>query len=137
MGEGTEQPGVADVDLARLVFVPDPELDPADVDRLLRSLRYEIDELDVESVTPVPGGPAPAGAKSADPVTIGALLVAFSAAGGVFPALIETIRDWLNRHSGHSRVTLTIDGDTIELERASRPQQAQLVDAFIRRHTIG
>jgi hypothetical protein len=135
MGEGTEPP-VADVD-ARLVFEPDPESDMADVDRFLRSLRYEIDLLDVKSVAPVPGGPAPRGTKSADPVTIGALLVAFSAAGGVLPALIETIRDWLNRHSGRSRVTLTIDGDTIELERASRPQQALLVDEFIRRHTTG
>jgi hypothetical protein len=46
-----------------LVLEPDPDLDPAELDRLTRRLRAEIAALDVESVTPVPGVAAPPGAR--------------------------------------------------------------------------
>lgn len=123
-------------DLLSLVLVlkPDPGLDEEAVDRLTRQLRAELAELDVESVAPVTGGAAPEGAKSADPVTVGALIVALSASGGVFASLVETVREWLGRHAGRHRISVTIDGDTIELERASAGQQRELVDAYIRRH---
>jgi hypothetical protein len=68
---------------------------------------------------------------------VGALVVALSASGGVFTALIETLRDWLARHGGRHRVSVTIDGDTIELDAASTGQQGQLVEAYLRRHTSG
>jgi len=118
-----------------LDIVPDPELDPEAVERLAYRLRAEIAELDVESVRPGPGGPAPEGAKGTDAVTLGAIVVALSASGGVFTALVETLRDWLGRSSARHRVSLTIDGDTIELERASAAERRDLVDAYIRRHT--
>ncbi|MET7981093.1 hypothetical protein ABZW44_50850 [Streptomyces mirabilis] len=118
-----------------LVIAPDAELDPEAGERLTRQLRSEIAELDVESVRPWPGGTVPDGAKGTDPLTLGAVVVALSASGGVFTALVETVRDWLGRHSARHRVSLTIDGDTIELERASAAERRDLVDAYIRRHT--
>lgn len=118
-----------------LTITPDPELDPEAGEQLARRLRAEIVELDVESVRPGPGGPAPDGAKGSDAVTLGAVVVALSASGGVFTALVETVRDWLGRSSARHRVSLTIDGDTIELERASDAERRDLVDAFVRRHT--
>jgi hypothetical protein len=121
----------------QLVLRADPELDPERGEQLVRRLRGELAELDVESVGPVAGGPVPDGAKGADPVTLGALVVAFSASGGVFTTLIGALRDWLARQSGHNRISVTIDGDTIELERASGAQQQQLFDAYIRRHSGG
>lgn len=63
--------------------------------------------------------------------------MAFSASGGVFTTLIGTLRDWLGRQSGRHRISVTIDGDTIELERASVAQQQQLLDAYVRRHSGG
>ncbi len=119
-----------------LVLEPDPELDPEACERLSRQLRSELAELDVESVVPVMGGTAPDGAKGTDPVTLGVVIVALSASGGVFTGLIETVRDWLARHSGRHRISVTIDGDTIELERASAAQQRELVDAYVRRHSV-
>ena len=119
-----------------LVLEPDPELDPEACERLIRQLRAELVELDVESVVPAMGGTAPDGAKGADPVTLGAVIVALSASGGVFTGLIETLRDWLGRHSGRHRISVTIDGDTIELERATAGQQRELVDAYVRRHSV-
>ncbi|MEU3917753.1 hypothetical protein [Streptomyces sp. NPDC029004] len=118
-----------------LVLELDPELDPEAGERLMQRLRAEIAELDVESLRPGPATTAPDGAKGTDPLTLGAVVVALSASGGVFTALVETLRDWLGRHSARHRISLTIDGDTLELERASAAERRDLVDAYIRRHT--
>jgi hypothetical protein len=118
-----------------LVVEPDADLDPDDAERLVRQLRAEVAELDVESVGPAVGGAVPAGAKAADAVTLGALVVALSASGGVFTALIETLRDWLGRQSARHRIAVTIDGDTIELERASAEQKEALLAAYVQRHS--
>lgn len=120
----------------RVLLRADPELDAEDAARLSRRLRAELHELDVESVEAGPGGDAPAGAKGTEIVTVGALIVALSASGGVFPSLIATVKDWLERQTGRHRVSVTIDGDTIELDRATLQQQRALVDAYIRRHPL-
>lgn len=122
---------------ALLSIASDPELDPARAELMTRRLRAELAELDVEWVRPAPAGTVPDGAKGADAVTVGAVIVALSASGGVFTALIETVRDWLGRQSGRHRVSLTVDGDSIELELASADERRQLVDAYVRRHTGG
>jgi hypothetical protein len=128
-------PGPTDL-LGVLVTVhPDPAEGDEVAERLGRQLRAELSELDVESVRPAPGAPAPEGAKGADPVTVGAVLVALSASGGVFPAVVETIKDWLARHAARHRVSVTIDGDTLQLEKATEQQRQDVVDAFVRRHT--
>lgn len=122
----------------RVLVALDPERDPEAGERVVRVLRAEIAGLDgVESARFVPGADVPAGAKGADAVTAGALVVALAASGGVFTGLIETLRDWLGRQSARHRISVTIDGDTIELERASAAERQDLVDVFIRRHAGG
>nr|SAP16349.1 hypothetical protein BN4615_P11012 [Nonomuraea gerenzanensis] len=113
----------------------DPDTDPEREEHLVRRLRSEINQLDIESIVPVAAGELPQGAKGVDPVTLGALLVAFSASGGVFTTLIGGVQNWLDRQTGRHRIAVTIDGDTIELERASATQQRELLDAFIQRHS--
>jgi hypothetical protein len=110
-----------------LVVTPDPEVDAEAGERLTRQLRAEIATLDVESVSLAPDGSVPRGAKVADPVTVGAIMVALGA----------TLRDWLARHSRAHRISMTINGDTITVERPTAEQQRALVDAFVRRHTAG
>ncbi|MFI6737532.1 hypothetical protein ACIBI9_31805 [Nonomuraea sp. NPDC050451] len=83
-----------------LVLQADPDTDPEREEHLMRRLRGEIDEIDVESVASVATGEIPRGAKGVDPVTLGALLVAFSASGGIFATLIGTIQNWLERQTG-------------------------------------
>ncbi|WP_329557306.1 effector-associated constant component EACC1 [Streptomyces sp. NBC_00696] len=121
----------------RLVVAPDPELDPEAGERVVRRLRTEIAALDVESARFEAAVPAPPGAKGTDAVTLGAVVVALSASGGVFTALIDTVRDWLGRNSAGHRVSVTIDGDTIELDRASDAEREALIGAYVRRHTDG
>src|ERR1700731_3973902 len=101
-----------------LLIAPDPGQDPEAGERAARGLRAEIAELGgVEAVRAVPGGTPPERAKGPGAVTAGALLVALGGAGVVFTALVETLRDWLGRQSARHRISLTIDGDTIELEK--------------------
>jgi hypothetical protein len=118
-----------------LVVKPDPESDRETGERLTRQLRAELAELDVDSVAPVPGGPAPDGAKGADAVALGAIVVALSASGGVLTALVDVLRDWLSRQAVGHRISVTIDGDTIQLEGGSTEQQQALVDAYLQRHS--
>lgn len=117
-----------------LVVEPDPDVDPDSADHLARRLRAEVAALDVDARLAA-DGPQPDGAKGADAVTLGAVVVAMSAAGGVFPLVIETVRDWLARQSARHRVSVTIDGDTIALEKASPEERQALVDAYVRRHS--
>ncbi|MFF0010799.1 hypothetical protein [Streptomyces sp. NPDC005374] len=121
----------------QLVVVPDPELDPEAGERVARRLRAEVAALDVESVRFKADSPVPPGAKGADAVTVGAIVVAFGASGGVFTALIDTVRDWLGRSSARHRVKVTIGDDSIELERATDAERQALIEAYIRRHTGG
>lgn len=130
-------PGDVSVIDVRVVLRTEPATDGEARERLLRGLRRELAELEIEGMRSVLDGSAPTGAKAADPVTIGAIVVAMSASGGVLPAVVATIRDWLGRHADRHRIAVTIDGDTIELANASTEQRQELVEAFVRRHTTG
>jgi len=112
---------------------PDPGADAEETDRLGRQLRQELRSLDVDDVAPVDGAPAPPGAKG-DVASIAQWLVTLSGTGGVVATVVATVRDWLSRRSAGHKVTLTIDGDTLELESSSSAERAQLVDTFVRRH---
>ncbi|WP_033443095.1 effector-associated constant component EACC1 [Saccharothrix sp. NRRL B-16314] len=126
--------GTEDERVVLLVVEPDPDVDPDIADRLARRLRTEVAQLDVDARLAV-DGPLPEGAKGVDAVTLGAVVVALSASGSVFPLVVETVRDWLSRQAARHRVSVTIDGDTIALEKASADERRALVDAYVLRHS--
>src|SRR4029453_11905693 len=105
---------------------PDPGTDPEDGERLGRQLRNELRALDVDEVALLDGPEPPAGAKSGAAASLTEWLVTLSAGGGVFVTVIATIKDWLGRRAGAHKVTLTIDGDTLELSGASPVERADL-----------
>lgn len=117
-----------------LVVESEPDVDPDEVDRSARQLRAELNDLDVESVAPASSDKAPPGTKGVDPASLTALLITLSATGGVFTVLLETARDWLARHASARRVSVTIDGDTLVLEKASPQEQRTLIEAHMRHH---
>lgn len=121
----------------RVELRPDADVDVYLHDRLTRGLRGELNELDVESIRTLPGSLVPEGAKSADPVTVGALLVAFSASGGLFTSLVGVLQGWLDRQAARRRIVVTIGGDSIELDRATGAERRELIEAFIKRHSDG
>jgi hypothetical protein len=112
----------------------DPGLHPEDRERLTQRLRRELLDLDVDSVTLARGEGDVKGAKVADPVTLGAIVVALSASGGVLPSVIATVRDWLYRSSQAHKISITIGDDKIELDKATADQQQALVQAYCLRH---
>jgi hypothetical protein len=107
------------------------EQDDELTDRMTRRLRAELLDLDVESADLQPAV-APPDSKAADPVTIGAIIVALGA--GSVPALIGLVRDWLTRQPHPVEVTVTLDGDTLSLKNPTTEQQQALVDSFLHRH---
>ena len=111
---------------------PDGRVDPDETERLGRQLRQELRSLDVDEVIPVGAGRAPAGSEG-DLAPIGRWLVTLSASAGAVGPVVATIRDWLGRRGEH-KVTLTIDGDSLELEGATAAERPELIDTFIRRH---
>ena len=120
-----------------LLLEGDPDLDSEQKDQLTRRLREELLQLEVDSVDLAKGASDVAGAKVADPVTLGAIIVALSAPGGVLPTLIATVRDWLRNSSKAHEVSITIGDDKIDIGKATSDQQQALVDAFCRRHSTG
>jgi hypothetical protein len=120
-----------------LVVQPDPDADAEDGEKLVRRLRSELANLDVDDVRTVAGGVVPEGAKSADPVTISAIVLAMSASGGLFASVVDTVREVLARHADRHKVMMTIGGDSIELSGASDEQRDALVRALVQRHTRG
>ena len=118
----------------RVVLEPDPDTDPEDGERLGRQLRDELRELDVDDVEPVEGTLPPDGAKSGVLASLTEWLVTLSGGGGVFVSVIGTITAWLGGRAGAHKVTVTIDGDTLELSSATAAERAELVETFVRRH---
>jgi hypothetical protein len=119
-----------------LVVEPERDVDPDEVDRSVRQLRAEIRDFDVESVATVASDNVVPGAKGVDPSSLGALLITLGATGGVFTVLIEAVRDWLARQAVARRISVTINGDTIVLEKGSVQERSALIDAYIRRHEV-
>ena len=117
-----------------LVLELDPEAEPDEAERLGRHLRIELTRLDVEAVDSAIPPEEPEGAKGVA-VDWGALLVTFGAAGGVFTSLIAVARDWLTQHRSAQRITMTIDNDSITLDRASVQERQELISAWVRRHS--
>jgi hypothetical protein len=116
-----------------VVLEPDPETDPEDRERLGRQLRNELKALDVDEVSTVDPGPPPPGSKGVG-TALTEWLVTLSGGGGVFVSVIGTIKAWLGGRAGAHKVSVTIDGDTLELSNATDAERAELVETFVRRH---
>lgn len=118
-----------------LGLVPDSAANAEESERLALGLRAELRGLDVHTVRLLTEGVPPERAKGAvGPLTAGAVVLALSAPGGVLTSLIGLVQDWLGRQSARHRVSVTVDGDTVELEQATPEERRQLIDMFVRRH---
>ncbi len=117
-----------------MVLEADPGTDPEDRERLGRQRRNELRDLDVDEVSTVEGEAPPEGSKSGTATALTEWLVTLSSGGGVFVTVIATIRDWLSRRGGAHKISVTIDGDTLELDAATPVERAELIETFVRRH---
>src|SRR5687768_10055429 len=118
------------------VELVEPDGDPEALDVLMRDLRQELLQLDVESVSTVQAGPAPPGTKGLDMAAAAALLVQVNGSVTALSIVVSAVRAWLQRgkDSGAS-VKLTIGERTLELSRATTEQQERLMQEFLRSRT--
>ncbi len=103
-------------DLVRLnLEIAADDASSGELDELARRLLAELRETDVESAELVSAGPAPAGAKSAEAVTAGA--IALSVLPAALPKLIDFVQSWAMRGQGR-RVKFKgkIGGQDVEFE---------------------
>ncbi|MFK0295278.1 hypothetical protein ACIQU6_33075 [Streptomyces sp. NPDC090442] len=106
------------------------DTDPEELSALTEQLRRALLELDVDDVRLARGGaPAPAGAKPAEAIAVGALVV--TAAPVLVRQVLNLVDTWL-RNRPVRTVTVELDGGKIELTNASREDQGRLIDAFVR-----
>lgn len=111
---------------------PADDGDEEEAAELVRRLRAELLDLDVDAVEPVPDGVVPEGAKGLSSLA-GTLAVRWGVAG--LQAVLVRIRDWVSR-SGRS-VEVTIDGDTVKVTGATSEQQEKIINAWLARHATG
>ena len=108
------------------------------IDALTGLLRQELLHLDVEDVTGLRVGEAPAGTRGLDVAAVGGLLVTLGQSAAGLGAVVATIRGWLARGQGTRRtVRIEIGGDVLELSEATASDQEQLVGLFVNRHGTG
>ena len=106
------------------------ESDPNRKDTLARNLREELYDLGVDSAEIVSAGEAPAGSKSADAVTIGALAVAVLPT--FLPRLVEYLQSWCMRAENRKvRIKTQVGERSVEVEYSpsalSQEELTQLV----------
>jgi hypothetical protein len=110
-----------------LTITPGQGADLQELGELTRQLRTAVLESDADTVEPIRGSAAPAGAKG-DPVTLGALAVMI--APKAVEGLIQIIQNWLSRHE---RATITVKSGDVELTVTGEPsaEQQQVTASFL------
>jgi hypothetical protein len=107
--------------------------DEDELERLARSLRAELLQLDVDAVEPAASGPAPDDARAVEALVVGALVVRFARSSDTLSSLVHAVRGWIGSHE-ERRVRIELDGDVLELTGASDDERQRIVDAWIDRH---
>jgi hypothetical protein len=108
-------------------------IDEEELERLARSLRAELLELDVDAVEPAAGDPAPENSRAIEALMVGALIIRLAQTSDALSSLVHTVRGWIGSNGDRS-VRLELDGDVLELTGASDDERQRLVDAWIERH---
>jgi hypothetical protein len=110
------------------------EADVEELDQLSRQLRSELEDLDVGTVDFVSEREIPAGAKTAEAVTWGALAVTVLPA--VLPKLVEFLQSWVMRADERKVKIKTVTGDqTIEIEYPTKGVAAKDLEMLVKAMT--
>jgi hypothetical protein len=109
----------------------EPDADADEVAALALRLRDELHEVDGTDIRLARSGAPPAGAKSADAVEWGTLLVQIVSSGAL-TALITAASAWIARQRSGS-IRVKIGDDELELSGASSDDQRRLVAEWLAR----
>jgi hypothetical protein len=116
--------------------VRDDDADPERLEQLTARLRRDLQELDVGTVEPAPAGPAPEGARGAELVELGTLLVSLSTAPAVLGALVAGLRSWLGYKSSRE-IEVEYEGVKVRMKgSASQADVEQLQSLLMRAQPV-
>ncbi|MFG2120317.1 hypothetical protein [Streptomyces sp. NPDC048710] len=107
------------------------------VEQLTGYLRQELLSAGAaDDVRAVPAEETPPGARCVDVALVGSLLVGLGNSLTGLGQVMNVLRDWLGRF-GDTRpsLTLTLDGDTLEISAATDEQVADAVKIFLEKHS--
>jgi hypothetical protein len=137
MNRPRRRKGLLDTEPAELELsvATDSGADAEEVERLVRSLRLELSELELDGVEPIAADPPP-GTRAAEAIVAGALLVKLVRTSAALTTLVRAVRGWVGPR-GDRRVRLELDGDVLELTGASEDERERLIEAWIERHARG
>ena len=111
----------------------DEDISALEYEELTEAVRRELLQLDVESVSRIPAGPVPDGARGLDLSALGALIVSVGQSAPVLGQVVEVIRAWAARSPKRS-AKLTIGDDTLELSGLSERDQRLVIRDWMARH---
>ncbi|GGQ77876.1 hypothetical protein GCM10010280_25370 [Streptomyces pilosus] len=111
-----------------LVLAGGRDSDQEELDALTLQLRERLLELDVDRVELDRSGAVPAGAKPADALAVGVLVV--TAAPFVLRSAVDLVRTWIETRPVRT-VSITLGEDSLELEAVSPADQQRLIEAFL------
>ncbi len=114
-----------------LVLAGGRDSDQEELDALALQLRERLLELDVDRVELNRSGDIPAGAKPADAIAVGALVV--TAAPFVLRSAVDLVRTWIESRPVRT-VSITLGEDSLEMEAVSSADQQRLIEAFLAAH---
>ncbi|MFD5542197.1 hypothetical protein ACFWIJ_31345 [Streptomyces sp. NPDC127079] len=118
-----------------LILLSEEEAEPERVAELTSYLREELLDLDVDDVTALPGVEAPPGTRAVDVTQIGSLLVALGSSATALSQVVNAVRSWLDRfHDSRPSLRLEMDGDAIEVSKATDEQIAEAFRVFVQQH---
>jgi hypothetical protein len=120
-----------DEGMARLVIQLDSEsANPEELADLMGQLKAEISELPVQSITDEVSGPAPAGSKGMDWVSVGT--VAIQVAPATVTMVFSLLRSWADRHRRLPvKVRVRAGGHAYEVEYDPAIMTDKQLDALI------
>lgn len=123
---------MSDLCRIRIGLTAADDVDAEELQGLTRSLRRALlDDIDADDVRPVAGPPPPDGAKSGTTEAAGVLLVTMGPA--VLKSVLHTVEVWMQNRPLR-KISLEIDGRTLELSAASRKDQQRVIQSFFAEH---
>ena len=110
------------------------DIDQETLEELTYELLGQILEIDVDNAELVRGESSPRGSRSiGETVQIGAILVTAARSPELLKGFLGLIESWVTHRQGR-HVRVEIDGDILELDRASIRDQRDVVHEWLRRH---
>lgn len=105
--------------------------DTNELDALTRQLWMEMEELNIDSIERVSGGPAPQGTKAVDLAAIGQMAVTLAPA--IIPPLFELLKSWVERKpSTPVKIRVKVGKKTAQIEYDPTRTSAKDLETIIK-----